>query len=731
MTVAILAEKPSAARVVGNALGGMRGSYNGEDYVVVNARGHLFELAQPEDQVPGADAGTKAKLKSWSLEDLPWDLSRFSWKQVPQQGVSDLLKSIKAAFSAADEIAIATDFDPSGEGGLIAANVIKELGFAHKKISRMYFTDESATSFQKAFKDRKPVPDLEKFDEYLMSSFRNAWDFASIQFTRVASKAAAQPAVLRQGRLKSAMVLLVGDQLKAHNDYVKTSKFQSRFRDENGVMYTNPQEPMYDTAAQVPQTFSASAVVVDKTTQKTTAPPKLLDLAALAARLSGKSFSAEVILKTYQAMYEATVVSYPRTEDKTITHEQFKELLPLVDSIAAVVGVDPAGLTHRTPRGTHVKDTGAHGANRPGPKVPTSLEQLKKDFGPAAPYIYTELARSFLAMVSEDYAYEAQEGHVKDYPDFKGRVAVPKSAGWKAVFATGEDADEDENAKGLGRTASPVVHEIVPPRPEHPSMKWLMKQLDKREVGTGATRTSTYAEVTRAQSVKNKYPLMVEKRGKVTFTEFGEMGYRLLPGTNIGDLGMTERVFATMKEIAAGTKQADTELAKIAGWVREDIETMRANGVQMRKELNLEERKEAKEKYEGHAAHLGKDVKFSREWGGVRFTDQQCEDLLAGKEITFDAKSKAGNDYVAKGKLAKQTFTASDGRKVDFVGFKPDFSGVPASFCGHTFTQEEKDKLEAGEKVFVTGMTSKKGNNFDATISYDKKAEKLNLEFGK
>ena len=39
-------------------------------------------------------------------------------------------------------------------------------------------------------------------------------------------------------------------------------------------------------------------------------------------------------------------------------------------------------------------------------------------------------------------------------------------------------------------------------------MKWLMKQLEKRDVGTGATRTSTYSEVT---STSTRHPLLVEQ----------------------------------------------------------------------------------------------------------------------------------------------------------------------------------------------------------------------------
>ena len=87
---------------------------------------------------------------------------------------------------------------------------------------------------------------------------------------------------------------------------------------------------------------------------KQTAPPRLLDLAALSARLSSRGFKAKDVLAVYQKMYEAQVVSYPRTEDKVITPEQFNELLPKIDQIAGVVGVNPSVLTHRSPRSTHV-----------------------------------------------------------------------------------------------------------------------------------------------------------------------------------------------------------------------------------------------------------------------------------------------------------------------------------------------------------------------------------------
>ena len=39
-------------------------------------------------------------------------------------------------------------------------------------------------------------------------------------------------------------------------------------------------------------------------------------------------------------MYLDDYLSYPRTDDKTIKPEQFKELLPHLDELADLVGVD-------------------------------------------------------------------------------------------------------------------------------------------------------------------------------------------------------------------------------------------------------------------------------------------------------------------------------------------------------------------------------------------------------
>lgn len=739
MTVGLLTEKPSAARAFSKALGGDSGTYNGESYVIAHARGHLYELAQPEDQLIGATPEERSAMKAWNLDNLPWNLGRFEWKYVEMDRVGQLLKDIRSKLSKCDEIVVATDVDPTGEGGLIFASIAKGLGLDGKRISRMYFTDEAPASLQKAFTSRKPIPDLEQFDEYKKAAYRSAMDFATIQFTRVATNMArqsGQSTVLRQGRLKSAMVKLVGDQLKAYDDYVKKPFFQNRFRDENDVVYTDPEEPRFDAKGQVPQQYGPSPVVLDGKANKQTAPPKLLDLAALSSMLVGKGIKAKLVLDTYQKMYEAQAVSYPRTEDKTITPEQFKELAPLIDKIAAVVGVDTKHLTHRQPRGTHVKAQGAHGANRPGPKVPSSLDAVESQYGKAGRLIYETLAKNYLAMIAEDYVYEQQKGHVEKWPDFVGIANVPLSAGWRAVFDpdAGEDpadadGDENESAKGLGSSAEPFVFEGANKRPEHPSMKWLMKQLEKRDVGTGATRTSTYSEVT---STSTKYPLLVEKGRKLALAENGEMSWHLLPGTRIGDLELTEKVYADMKAIAEGRATTEECLAAVADWVREDIATMQLNAATMRQSMGLKETQVAPyaEGMWQKAPGGPKQVKFKKVFSGHEFTDDEIAKLLAGEKLSFEATSKAGRPYEASGALGLGEFT-KQGKTYKYVGFQLEMAEHPTKWSGRMFTPDEITRLEAGEWLEIDDfVSSRTGKGFGCKVAWDAKTKKIVPDFG-
>lgn len=709
--IGVIAEKPSQARNFAKAFFGsertMQGRVGSDEVRIVALRGHLYELEPPDKQYQGADA-----LLQWSLDTIPWDETKFGWKFGTRGDARSVITTVKAQLKGCTEIVIATDDDPgTHEGSGLACEVLLNAQITAPKYSRMYFVDESAKEVLKAYQHRKALPhDLTTWPEWKVAFFRNRWDYlAGLQETRVATIiGGGWDYVLRNGRLKSAMTVIVGDQLKAIAAYKKIPYFENRFRDDHGVVYTNPDEPKFKTKDEVPNTYHTSGVTVDSKTMKRSAPPRLMDLAAISAALAPKGINAKTVLATYQTGYEKFhFLSYPRTEDKTITPEQFDELKANVPAIARLLGINARLLTHTAARPTHVKPKGAHGANRPGPVVPTSLSECDQ-MGPGGREIYELVARSALAMFAEDYEYERQVGHVTDYLKFVGTANVPKADGWHAVLG-GDlvDDDADANALGLGTRAEPFVHEGYPPKPQKPTMKWLMKQLEKRNVGTGATRTSTYSDVTQADSprARKKGQLLIDKRGTISMAPAGELTYQLLPGTNIGSLDLTERVFAQMAAIEAGKLDPDAALAEIKDFVLADVAIMEKNA----KAGGLTPAAPVVAAETVTGAFGGKQVTFKRLFSGHRFTDDEVARLLRGEVIEFEATSKGGRPYTAKGQLGYGTFKGHKtfGFQLDTSGWGGGSSssgtkkGCPDAWSGHTFTAAEKKDLEDGLPVLA------------------------------
>ncbi|MBQ7636201.1 MAG: type IA DNA topoisomerase [Lachnospiraceae bacterium] len=745
----ILCEKPSAARNFAKALGAKQssapftGTFNGEQFVIVNAIGHIYNY--PKDVSVMVSPDLKDKYHKWDLSALPWDETAIQWKKVADPSKRDVIKTIKNNLLQCDEIAIATDVDPSGEGELLAWEILDALGLSPRKWSRFYFTDEAPASIQKAFKERKTIPSMLGDPDYLKADFRCKWDYLSMQFTRAATKYAGGR-LLRQGRLKSAMAVITGDGLKALQNYKKIPFYQWRFKDENGIIYTDKNEPQFPDKNLVPK-YEPSNVIVDSTEQKETIPPKLIDLSTLSAQLaSSKGIKPKKVMDTYQTMYENQVVSYPRTEDKVITPEQFNELLPYVDRIAAVVGVDTSILTHRQPRGTHVKVGGAHGANRPGTNVPGSLAELDAKFSdgkPIASAIYEILARSYLAMLCENYRYDHQSGHIEKYPTFVGSANKGTFLGWKAVYSDPNDDEDEDNGNGLlGKIGNPFVYEGFPPKPPVPTVKWLMKQLEKRDIGTGATRTTTFADVADGSDKA----LIDEKRGKITLTEAGDMSYMLLPGTHIGSLEITERVFSQMKAVAEGTADADSYLREVRQLVMDDIDTMSKNASTLQDKYPeaASGQGQSKPKIKGIFAPTGKEVSFSTVWGGHTFTPDEVDRLLKGEDVSFMMKDKTGKPYEVGGRLSDFEYNGAM-----YFGFVRDKAltkdpskcygvheptGHKVSFArtwaGHTFTDAEVAELLKGHEITFEAV-DKYGKPYRATgdleaQSFEKNGQTIN-----
>lgn len=648
--IGILTEKPSARKNFEKAFNKKIGN---DTIVISNSVGHVFEYVEPHEMV---EPNLQKKYKSWAVSNLPWDINDLNWKQKITKGKSDVVKKIKSELKNCDEIIIATDSDSSGEGYLIGAEILLNTGlYKNKKITRMTFYNEDAKTLINSFENRTEIKNIENNTEYKKALFRSKWDYLSMQMTRAATSYAPKSFVIRTGRLKGLMVDLVGKAIEENENYVEIPYYQNKFKDENGIIYSDSNAEKYDFEDKVPTEFKSSKVIKNKPIEKSTLPPQLLDIATLSGILAPKGIKAGTLKNTYQKLYEAQYISYPRTDDKKITLSQFNELLPLVDDIAKLVGVDPSILTHRKPRPTHVSEIGSHGANRPGLVVPKSMEQIKK-MGYGAELIYKTITRSFLAILCEDYIYEHQSGYLEDYPSYKGSVNIAKSLGWKNVYVSDDD-DETIETVGLGTIAEPFIYKGANPKPPVPTVSWLMKSLKKYNVGTGSTRNSTFAEISSPQS---KTALFQENRGKISLTDHGFYAKQIIKNTNIAKPETSESVIQAMKAIDEGNeKLSQSVLSDFVNIINEDIKTMASN------KENFEYIKfEVKEKITFELD--GKEVSFSKSWGGHDFTEEEIEKLINGETIEIRGlKNKRGKTYGVRGNLQWQKF-----KNKTFYGFK-------------------------------------------------------------
>lgn len=128
----------------------------------------------------------------------------------------------------------------------------------------------------------------------------------------------------------------------------------------------------------------------------------------------------------------------------------------------------------------------------------------------------------------------------------------------------------------------------------------------------------------------------------------------------------------------------------------------------------------------------GEAVKPKRAWSGHRFTDEECERLLAGEEIEIEAVSgRTGKPFKCRGKLARLNYNGVSYVGFDRIEFVNEGAGpgnpVPAGsqpgpdgWCRYTFTDEEKADLLAGKTVrVIKKFIGQSGRAFSAEVRWN------------
>src|SRR5918997_4495430 len=180
MKTLVIAEKPSVARDIVDALPGSfddnKTFYEGDEYVVTFAVGHLLELSDPEDYDPA--------WKAWKLDTLPIIPSEFQVRPRDKKSATQL-KLIHKLLGRTDVDRVINACDAGREGELIFAYIYETAGVG-KPVERLWISSMTKQAIREGFERLRPGQQLASLEAAARSRSEADW-LVGMNATRAAT----------------------------------------------------------------------------------------------------------------------------------------------------------------------------------------------------------------------------------------------------------------------------------------------------------------------------------------------------------------------------------------------------------------------------------------------------------------------------------------------------------------------------------------------------------------
>ena len=438
----IIAEKPSLARNIVNAIGSMKkkdGYFENDNYLVTWAFGHLFTLYDIEDY-------NNDENKKWRMDNLPFFPKEFKFnlkkdnnKQI-DKGVLKQFNIIKELSNKENVDTIINAGDSDREGEIIVRLCINNALDKEKKLVRLWLPDQTPKTVNEALLDMK---DEKEYDNLASEGFARTyvdWLYG-VNLTRYASIKTGT--LLRVGRVIVPIVKAIYDRDKQIEEFVPDIYYAIQSNEETNEEEVEliskekfDKEKLEDAKKLCEKYNNEKAIVVDKKVKKDVLnPPKLYSLTKLQNYLGKKyKMPMDKSLSIVQKLYEEGYLTYPRTNSEYLaTNEKgkIKEILDIVSKLGYKVKFKD--------KKTIFDDSKieSHSALTPTYKIPKKENMSEDEIK-----VYTAVMRRFAAVFcAEDCKIEKTEIKIKlgDLEEFtlKGNVIIEK--GWTKYEETSKD----------------------------------------------------------------------------------------------------------------------------------------------------------------------------------------------------------------------------------------------------------------------------------------------------
>lgn len=575
MITAIITEKPSVAKDIANVLGVRErhdGYLSGNGYLVTWAFGHLVQLAMP-------DAYGYTGFRRENLPIIPQE-----FKFIPRQiregkeyksdpGVLKQLKVIREVFAQSDRIIVATDAGREGEG--IFRYIYNYLG-CHKPFVRLWISSLTDRAIREGLENLKPGSSYDNLYRAAEARAIADWEIG-LNATQALSIAAGQ-GIFSLGRVQTPTLMMICSRYLENKDFTPQTYYQIRVTAaKDGTPFSALSEHKYETFPAVNTALSAvtatgTVTVADVQCKEVSQePPLLYDLTSLQKEANSKlGFSADKTLNIAQSLYEAKVLSYPRTGSRYISDDVFDE----IPSRIALLEQYPAFAAYAaTLKGTALNRRSVDDKKVTDHHALIITECLPGELPEDQRKIYDMVAARLLESFSARCVKDVTTVHLTaGNSDFTAKGTVVKSAGWRAVRG---ERDEEEESAALpvlrqGETfpleSAEPLEKQTKPKPLHTESSLLSamescgRNLDEAGlrdslkdigIGTPATRASIIETLFSRDYVRR------EKKNLVP-TEKGLAVYSTVKGKKIADVEMTGQWETALARIETGEMDAAT-----------------------------------------------------------------------------------------------------------------------------------------------------------------------------
>lgn len=544
----IIAEKPSVAADLAKVLPGKfkkeKTHFEGDNYVVSYAIGHLVSICYPEEIDPA--------YQKWDMANLPILPDAFPLKGLA--GTKGQLNALQKLIRRKDITEIINACDAGREGELIFKYIIKYVwnkSVAKKSFKRLWLQSMTKDSIKKAFSSLRENEELLPLEDTALCRSESDW-LIGINATRALTGFNSRRGgffLTPCGRVQTPTLSLLVKRERARHAFISrpywnllahftfnNESYEGKWIDLSFIK--DPNDP-YKRTDRIWKTEHADAIIASCTgksatikeeSKKTTqSSPQLYDLTSLQREANSRfGFSAKNTLGIAQALYERhKVLTYPRTDSKHLPEDYISTVKDTLKSQSdwklgkfAIEALDKK-YVHPNKRIFNNAKISDHHAIIPTTHLPSDLSEPEFK-------VYQMVVQRFLAVFfpSAEFQNTKRFSHVQEEVFLtEGKILL--KAGWKAIYGTvggvGQDkiiASVPENASISCSHIDKEDHDTKPPaRFNEATLLSAMENSDKlveddeladamkeRGLGTPATRAAIIEKL-----IKEKY---VVREGK-------------------------------------------------------------------------------------------------------------------------------------------------------------------------------------------------------------------------